>query len=84
VDERLLEQLRPRTFSRRPFAKVCAPSGNEITRALEALPVKPKILRFTAAQHRGDFGNLAELGRGTGRGPGRELNAAPTALAKCD
>jgi len=47
VDERLLEQLAPTHILTQALCQVCAPSGNEITRALAALPVKPKILWFT-------------------------------------
>jgi iron complex transport system substrate-binding protein len=47
VDERLLEQLAPTHILTQTLCQVCAPSGNEITRALAALPVQPQILCFT-------------------------------------
>jgi iron complex transport system substrate-binding protein len=47
VDERLLEQLAPTHILTQALCQVCAPSGNEISRVLAALPVKPKILWFT-------------------------------------
>jgi iron complex transport system substrate-binding protein len=77
VDERLLEQLAPTHILTQALCQVCAPSGNEITRALAALPLKPKILWFTPHSIEGIFGNLGELGAATGRlAQAEELNAA--------
>jgi iron complex transport system substrate-binding protein len=77
VDERLLEQLAPTHILTQALCQVCAPSGNEITRALTALPVKPKILWFTPHSIAEIFGNLRELGAATGRlAEAEELNAA--------
>jgi hypothetical protein len=49
VDERLLEQLAPTHILTQDLCQVCAPSGNEITRALAALSsgnfVPKRILR---------------------------------------
>jgi iron complex transport system substrate-binding protein len=42
VDEALLEQLAPTHILTQALCHVCAPSGNEITRALQALPHEPK------------------------------------------
>jgi len=67
VDERLLEQLAPTHILTQDLCQVCAPSGNEITRALAALPVKPKILWFTPHSIGEIFGNIRELGASTGR-----------------
>src|SRR6516164_9409909 len=47
VDERLLEQLAPTHILTQALCQVCAPSGNEITRALAAQPIQPQILCFT-------------------------------------
>jgi iron complex transport system substrate-binding protein len=77
VDERLLEQLAPTHILTQALCQVCAPSGNEITRALAALPVKPKILWFTPHSIAEIFGNLRELGAATGRlAQAEELDAA--------
>jgi iron complex transport system substrate-binding protein len=77
VDERLLEQLAPTHILTQALCQVCAPSGNEMTRALEALPVKPKILWFTPHSIAEIFGNLRQLGAVTGcLGRAEELNAA--------
>ena|SRR5215469_10502199 len=67
VDERLLEQLAPTHILTQDLCQVCAPSGNEITRALAALPVKPRILWFTPHSIEEIFGNIRELGASTGR-----------------
>jgi iron complex transport system substrate-binding protein len=66
VDERLLAQLAPTHILTQELCHVCAPSGNEITRALAALPVKPKILWFTPHSIEEIFGNLRDLGAATG------------------
>ena len=67
VDERLLAELAPTHILTQELCHVCAPSGNEITRALAALPVKPKILWFTPHGIEEIFRNLCELGAATGR-----------------
>jgi iron complex transport system substrate-binding protein len=67
VDERLLEQLAPTHILTQALCQVCAPSGNEISRALAALPVKPKILWFTPHSIAEIFDNIRELGAATGR-----------------
>jgi iron complex transport system substrate-binding protein len=67
VDERLLEQLAPTHILTQALCQVCAPSGNEITRALATLPVKPQILWFTPHSIAEIFSNLRELGAATGR-----------------
>jgi iron complex transport system substrate-binding protein len=67
VDERLLEQLAPTHILTQDLCQVCAPSGSEITRALAALQVKPKILWFTPHSIGEIFGNIRELGASTGR-----------------
>ncbi len=75
VDERLLEQLAPTHILTQALCQVCAPSGNEITRALEALPVKPEILWFTPNSIGEIFSNVHELGAATGRlAQAEELN----------
>jgi iron complex transport system substrate-binding protein len=66
VDERLLAQLAPTHILTQELCHVCAPSGNEITRALAALPIKPEILWFTPHSIEEIFGNLRDLGIATG------------------
>jgi iron complex transport system substrate-binding protein len=67
VDERLLESIAPTHILTQELCQVCAPSGNEIIRALAALPVKPQILWFTPHSIEEIFGNLRALGAATGR-----------------
>jgi len=66
VDERVLERIAPTHILTQQLCHVCAPSGNEITRALAALPVKPQILWFTPHSIAEIFDNLRELGAATG------------------
>ena len=62
VDEQLLEQLAPTHILTQALCQVCAPSVNEITRALAALPVQPQILCFTPHSIAEIFRDLRELG----------------------
>jgi iron complex transport system substrate-binding protein len=66
VDERLLGELSPTHILTQDLCHVCAPSGNEITRALAALPRKPEIIWFTPHTIEEIFGNLRDLGAATG------------------
>jgi iron complex transport system substrate-binding protein len=66
VDEHLLEKIAPTHILTQELCQVCAPSGNEITRALAALPVKPQILWFSPHGIEEIFGNVRELGTAIG------------------
>src|ERR1051325_9283148 len=44
VDVDLLRELRPTHILTQDLCQVCAPAGNEVTRALNALPNAPEIL----------------------------------------
>jgi iron complex transport system substrate-binding protein len=72
VDERLLEQLAPTHILTQALCDVCAPAGNEITRALNALSSKPEVLWFTPHGLEDIFGNMRQLGRATDRLPEAE------------
>jgi iron complex transport system substrate-binding protein len=63
VDEGLLESLAPTHILTQALCQVCAPSGNEITRALNALPSKPHRVWFTPHCLEDIFDNLRELGK---------------------
>jgi iron complex transport system substrate-binding protein len=77
VDERLLERLAPTHILTQSLCQVCAPSGNEITRALNALPFKPEIVWFTPHYLEDIFDNLRELGQLAGRlGKAQDLIAS--------
>ena len=47
VDEILLRELAPDVVITQDLCQVCAPSGNELTRALKELPSKPEVLWLT-------------------------------------
>src|ERR1700693_2511965 len=63
VDESLLERLSATHILTQALCQVCAPSGNEITRALNALPFKPEIVWFTPHYLEDIFDNLRDLGQ---------------------
>ena len=67
VDEQLLRELSPTLILTQNLCQVCAPSGNEITQALNLLRPPPRILWFTPKSLAGIEDNLRELGHATGR-----------------
>ena len=67
VDERLLKELAPDIIMTQDLCQVCAPSGNEVTQALNLLPKKPQILWLTPKSLEEIFDNLSELGQATDR-----------------
>jgi iron complex transport system substrate-binding protein len=67
VDEQLLAELAPTHILTQELCHVCAPSGNEITRTLAALPMKPQIVWLTPHSIEEIFGNMRELGVITGQ-----------------
>ncbi len=67
VDEELLQELAPDIILTQDLCQVCAPSGNEVTKALELLPKKPQILWLTPKSLEEIFDNLRELGQATDR-----------------
>ncbi len=67
VDEQVLKHLAPTHILTQALCQVCAPSGNEITQALSALPSAPQILWFTPKCLADIDQNLYELGSATGR-----------------
>jgi iron complex transport system substrate-binding protein len=67
VDEQLLNRLAPTHILTQALCEVCAPSGNQITSALNALAAKPEVLWFTPRCLADIDENLRQLGRATGR-----------------
>src|SRR5258705_8183137 len=67
VDEKLLEELAPDLILTQDLCQVCAPSGNEVSQAVNLLPKKPQILWLTPKSLEEIFANGRELGDATGR-----------------
>jgi iron complex transport system substrate-binding protein len=64
VDLELLRELRPTHILTQDLCQVCAPAGNEVTRALNALPCKPEVVWMSPhsiADIHSDLRNLARL-----------------------
>ena len=67
VDENLLRRLEPDLVLTQNLCEVCAPSGNEVSQVLKALPKKPEILWMTPRSLEQIFENVRDLGTATGR-----------------
>jgi iron complex transport system substrate-binding protein len=67
IDEGLLRELAPDLILTQSLCQVCAPSGNEVSQVLKALPHTPQILWLTPQSLGEIFENLRELGAATGR-----------------
>jgi iron complex transport system substrate-binding protein len=67
VDEILLNELAPDVVITQDLCQVCAPSGNELTRALKELPSKPEVLRLTQQNLTEIEENIIDVGKATGR-----------------
>src|SRR5919107_1200899 len=67
IDEQLLRELAPDLILTQNLCQVCAPSGNEVSQVLKALPKAPEILWLTPQSLGEIFDNVRELGAATGR-----------------
>ena len=67
VDERLLRQLRPDFVFTQDLCQVCAPSGNELTRALAEMSPRPTMLWLTPHNISEIEENILSIGDATGR-----------------
>jgi iron complex transport system substrate-binding protein len=77
IDERLLQQLAPDLILTQDLCQICAPSGNEVSQALNLLPKKPEVLWMTPNTLAQIADNALQLGEATGRQTAaRELVAA--------
>lgn len=74
IDEQLLRALAPDLILTQNLCQVCAPSGNEVSQVIKALPKAPQILWLTPQSLNEIFDNVRELGAATDR------TAAATAL----
>src|SRR5690606_29959859 len=63
VDESLLDSLAPDVILTQDLCQVCAPSGNELTRALAAIPSHPEVLYLTPRTLAEIDANIIEVGR---------------------
>jgi iron complex transport system substrate-binding protein len=67
VDERLLQSLGPDVILTQDLCQVCAPSGNELSRALRDLTGEPRVV-WLSPQSLGDIEtNILEVGDAVGR-----------------
>jgi iron complex transport system substrate-binding protein len=66
VDEQLLRDLAPDVILTQDLCHVCAPSGNELTRALATLPKKPELVFLTPRTLAEIDENILTVGRVTG------------------
>lgn len=67
IDEDLLRQLSPELILTQNLCQVCAPSGNEVSQVLKALPNVPQVLWLTPQSIEEIFENISDLGAATGK-----------------
>ena len=67
IDELLLKQLAPDLILTQDLCQICAPSGNEVSQALNLLPKKPRVLWLTPNTLDQIADNARQLGEVTGR-----------------
>jgi len=67
IDEQLLRDLAPDLILTQNLCQVCAPSGNEVSQVIKALPRTPQILWLTPQSISEIFDNVRELGAATNR-----------------
>jgi iron complex transport system substrate-binding protein len=67
VDERLFDSLAPDVILTQDLCQVCAPSGNELSRALASIPSRPEVLYLTPRTLSEIDANIVEVGRAIGR-----------------
>ena len=67
VDEKLLEELHPDLVLTQDLCQVCAPSGNELSRALREMSRPPEVLWLTPRTLAEIEQNIVAIGEATGR-----------------
>lgn len=67
IDEVLLRDLRPDVILTQNLCRVCAPSGDELTRAVRKFDLRPEVLFLTPRNIREITDNIVVVGRAIGR-----------------
>ncbi len=67
IDEVLLRDLRPDVILTQNLCRVCAPSGDELTRAVRKFTLRPEVLFLTPRSIREIENNILDVGRAIGR-----------------
>ena len=67
VDEKLLDELHPDLVLTQDLCQVCAPSGNELSRALRDMSRPPEVLWLTPRNIAEIEQNIVSIGEATGR-----------------
>jgi iron complex transport system substrate-binding protein len=67
VDEHLLRELAPDAILTQDLCQVCAPSGNELTRAVASLPSKPVVVYLSPRTLADIDDNILAVGEAIGR-----------------
>lgn len=67
VDEKLLDELHPDLVLTQDLCQVCAPSGNELSRALRDMTSPPEVLWLTPRNVAEIEQNIVAIGEATGR-----------------
>src|ERR1700693_720887 len=67
IDEVLLRDLRPDVILTQSLCRVCAPSGDELTRAVRKFSVEPEVLFLTPRSIGEIEANILDVGRAIGR-----------------
>ena len=73
VDEALLDELKPDLVFTQDLCQVCAPSGNELSRALLEMSQPPQVLSLTPRNLAEIEENILAIGEATGRREAAEL-----------
>ena len=67
IDEVLLRDLRPDVILTQNLCRVCAPSGDELTRAVRKFELQPEVLFLTPRNIAEIIENIVAVGRAIGR-----------------
>src|SRR5262252_7718486 len=72
IDEKLLASLAPDVILTQNLCQVCAPSGNEVSQVLKALPHPPQVVWMTPQSLAEIFQNLRDLAAAVGQADAAE------------